>query len=217
MARLHPEFEQSIELLPLEHPVHLLIRHSVREQPDNPLPGMDCPLTSEGVRLATEFGEVIPRSLHRFYSSRSGRCVDTGSAIAKGAGIDREVEVHPSLAEPGCFVSDIHKAGPLFMELGPVAFANEHLSVGVEGLLSPEEGVAKIVALMQQAETPQGHLSVFVTHDTILSGFIYSLLGYENITQEHWPWMLEGVFIWFDDDHLCWLWRGELGRKSLLV
>jgi hypothetical protein len=60
-----------------------------------------------------------------------------------------------------------------------------------------------------------GRINLFVTHDTILSTFVYELADRHPLSREDWPWMMEGIFLWFDARHVHWLWRGEAGHKDL--
>jgi hypothetical protein len=214
MAGLHPFQMTGIDQLPAGEPVALLTRHSLRELGTG-VPTYDLPLTSEGVALAETWGGYLPRPLHRFYSSPVGRCIDTSQAMARGAGASLAVTPALTLVEPGCFVEDIMSVGPLFLNLGPLGFANRHFQESLPGLLSPETGSAKIIRHVNESLGPAGSLTVHVTHDTILAAFIYHLLGRSRIDEEDWPWMMEGVWLWFDGNDLRWLWRGESGRRDI--
>lgn len=215
LAQLHPALISSLEQLPRHVPVALVTRHSIREQPKNRFAGYDVPLTAEGVELAKEWGRCLDRPIAAFHSSPVERCVKTAEAMAEGAGIELPVATHPSLVEPGSYVVDLPVAGPYFMKLGPLAFARKHLKNQVRGVLSPEQGARQLLQHFENSLTQPGTLSVHVTHDTILASFIYFLCRESDIEEAHWPWMLEGAFLWFEEGSVNWLWRGETG--SLLV
>lgn len=211
MADLHPAQRSGIVLLPSNRPLALLTRHSVRES-GNGIPSYDLPLTPEGVALAERWGRELTMPLHGLYSSPVERCVDTALAMARGAGTSLEVRPATTLVEPGCFVHSLIEAGPLFLTLGPLAFINRHLQEPLAGLLSPKAGTAKLIRHIQDNLGPPGSLTVHVTHDTILAAFIYHLLARDEIDETDWPWMMEGAWLWFDDeDVLRWVWRGEPG------
>jgi len=212
---LHPSLIPSLERIPRHLPVTLLTRHSIREQPKNGFAGYDVPLTAEGVQLAREWGRNLDRPISALYSSPVGRCIKTAEAMAEGAGIDLTINTHSSLVEPGSYVQDLPLAGPYFMKLGPVAFARKHLRNEVKGVLSPQEGALQLLQHLQEGLQQPGTLSVHVTHDTILASFIYFLRSESEIEEDHWPWMLEGAFLWFEDGIVNWLWRGELGNLNL--
>jgi hypothetical protein len=90
--------------------------------------------------LAEQWGGRLNRPIKAFYSSPVGRCVDTAKAMSRGAGIDLPITQTTVLVEPGCFVHSIRKVGPLFLQMGPLAFANHHFKEAMDGILSPKEG-----------------------------------------------------------------------------
>lgn len=216
---LHPSLEPALAQIPQDRPVILFTRHSLRElAPNNGVPSYDLPLTPEGVLLAEQWGATLGKKISAFYSSPVGRCVDTALAMARGAGLELVIEQTKVLVEPGCFVHSIRHVGPLFLQMGPVAFANHHLQHMMdEGILSPKEGAAKLIEHFYQSQQQQtaGNLIVHVSHDTIIAAFIYHLLQKTQINEEDWPWMMEGAWLWFDNSSLYYLWRGIQGQVSL--
>lgn len=219
MARLHPSLADALPLLPQDRPVHLFTRHSVREKSPQGFADYRLPLTAEGVTLAKNWASQLQRPVRAFYSSPVNRCVDTARAMAETC-ISAKDELPPIetthlLVEPGCYVVDISLAGPVFMKQGAMGFLNHHLSAGVEGVLSPQQGQQKLVAHFRERDAQAGELVVHVTHDTILAAFMASLLGLKHLTSSDWPWMMEGAWLWFADDHLHWIWRGATGALSL--
>lgn len=213
MTALHPSLAPALALLPPDRPLALLTRHSIRESAPNGIATYDLPLTPEGVALAESWGGMLGRPLHSLHSSPVGRCVDTAHAMARGAGHSLQVQTTPHLVEPGCYVQNLRRVGPLFLSLGPLAFANRHLNESLDGILSPREGCARLLSHLQEHQGPAGSVSVHVTHDTILAAFIYHLIGRQHLDEEDWPWMMEGAWIWFEGDEVHWVWRGELGRR----
>lgn len=216
MEQLHPALLKSLDRLPDDRGVVLLTRHSIREQPQGRFAGYDVPLTEAGVELAKAWGGALRRPLHKVLSSPVGRCTDTAKAMLEGAAASLCVDTHPLLVEPGSFVHDISAIGRLFLELGPVQFANRHFAGELaDGVLAPPVGTARIIALAREHAGPAGSLSLLVTHDTILAAVIHTLRAARSISEEDWPWMMEGAFLWFDDAQVHWLWRGEPGSSSL--
>lgn len=220
MARLHPKLEEGLALVPGDRPVHLLTRHSVRELAKNGFADYRLPLTPEGVRLARQWGGSLGRPLASFHSSPVGRCMDTARALADGAaeaGLWRgevNIEQTMQLVEPGCYVEDIGQIGPLFLKLGAIGFLNRHLQENLPGLLSPAEGRQRLLAYLRERDPLPGQVAVHVTHDTILMAFVADLLGLEEVDDSHWPWMMEGAWLWFDDQQLHWVWRGQQYRHD---
>lgn len=133
-----------------------------------------------------------------------------------GAGAALPIHTHPLLVEPGCFVRDLRQVGPLFLRMGPVGFVSRQLSgEPLEGLLPPAEGTARILGLAREQAGPPGSCSLLVTHDTILAAVVHTLREVAGIADEDWPWMMEGIFLWFAEDQVHWLWRGERGCRVL--
>ncbi|MED5238083.1 MAG: histidine phosphatase family protein [Pseudomonadota bacterium] len=222
MARLHPRLLEALNLLPKDKPVHLLTRHSVRELAKNGFADYRLPLTPEGIEMARDWGSKLNRPVETFYSSPVGRCVNTAKAMAEGAvkaGLmaqaPEEIEVDTTLVEPGCYVVDINEVGPTFFKLGAFRFLNQHLQEPFEGMLSPAEGRAKLAAYLQEREPEPGNLNVHVTHDTILAVLVAELHGRRQITEDDWPWMMEGLWVWFSPGQMHWIWRGDHGRCAL--
>lgn len=215
MKELHPDLPAAPARLPPDLPVALLTRHSLREEAHNAVPGYSVPLTPAGIELARAWGARLGRPLHRVLSSPVGRCVDTATAMMAGAGGQLPVQTDLRLVEPGCYVQDMRPVGRLFLELGPVQFANRHFSMPLPGVLSPQAGARRLLGLLQEHQGPPGSLSLFVTHDTILAAFIYTLAGRGGIDEADWPWMMEGAFLWFRDGRVHWLWRGREQARAL--
>lgn len=219
MARLHPRLHDALQRLPADRPAHLLTRHSVRELAENGFADYRLPLTPEGVNMAREWGARLERPIRAFYSSPVARCVDTARALAEGAleagliGARPEVITDSTLVEPGCYVEDINRVGPTFLKMGAMRFLNQHLKTPFEGMLSPAAGRAKLAAYLLEREPAPGELTVHVTHDTILAVLVAELEGRDAIDEEHWPWMMEGLWVWFDEDRMNWVWRGEHGSR----
>jgi broad specificity phosphatase PhoE len=222
MARLHPQLKDALPLLPEQVPVHLFTRHSVRELATDGFADYRLPLTPQGVEMARQWGAELGRPLARFSSSPVGRCVDTAKAMMEGglqAGLlsePVEIERTMTLVEPGCYVEDVALVGPHFMKLGALRFINRHIREGLEGLLSPEAGRRKLLEFLREREPTPGSLAVHVSHDTILISFIAGLLGMDQVTEKDWPWMMEGVWLWFDERELHWIWRGQWHRRPLV-
>ena len=216
MGKLHPQQRTTLELVPADQPILLVIRHSLREEADNLMPGFTVPLTAEGVRIARHWGAELQQELQSIYSSQWPRCVDTAEAMIAGADSDGTVLIEDKLCEPGCYVTEMRLAGPAFVKLGPVEFISKLLqSVHLSGTNISRDGSAHLLSWLKCRQPEPGKTNLFVTHDTILAALVYDLLGKEQLTREDWPWMLEGVFLWFESESVHWAWRGEEGSRYL--
>lgn len=221
MARLHPELEPALKMLPAAMPLHLFTRHSVRELSPNGFADYRLPLTPEGVVIARDWGASLGHPLQSFHSSPVGRCVNTAQAMMEGAissGLleaPGDIEHTMQLVEPGCYVQDINAVGPMFLKMGALKFMNHHLQQEMEGILSPREGRKRLLEYFQARNPSAGKVALHVTHDTIVIAFVASLLGLSGIGEKDWPWMMEGLWLWYDERDLHWIWRGQPGRKPL--
>ena len=181
------------------------------------MPGFDVPLTAEGVTLAERWGQQIDAttwSIGRVYSSQSPRCIDTGSAMLRGAGVEAEIQIVDLLREPGCYVEQMRLAGPVFQQRGPLEFVNAILKEEVPGIYPLRQATLKMLDWLESVQPPQGQITVCVSHDTILGTFVHDLMDTEKLADSDWPRMMEGVFLWCDQEGWCWIWRGKKYVKS---
>ena len=210
---LHPLMPDTLALAPMEQGVVLLVRHSLRQSIPQGSHGLDIPLTPAGVQLAEEWGKNLNISIGRIFSSPVGRCVQTGEAIARGINLPLDVKIKKWLGEPGAYVFDTHLASPYFFEHGPIEIVSRQLNGDcIPGMHSIEEGTRKILSGLFQNHPASGTLDIYISHDSILGCVIYHLLGYRGITEETWPWMLEGAFFWKTNAGIGWAWRGATGE-----
>jgi len=225
MEKLHPALLASQQNLPTDTPVHLLTRHSIREDAGNDFADGSVPLTEEGIALAYEWGQHLSLPIQALFSSPVGRCVDTAMHMAAGAhrasklllAAHTQPVIAASLVEPGCFVVDVNQAGPEFFRLGAQGFINRYLTESMPGMLTPTAGLTKLATYLyqRQRQVNAASLAVHVTHDTILAAFVSALQGKPRIGAEDWPWMMEGLWCWFGVEGMHWIWRGEQGLLPL--
>ena len=85
----------------------------------------------------------------------------------------------------------------------------------------PISGVVDVLELIYNTH-PQDHfgLSLAVSHDTILAAIIAVISGRNRVSQDDWPEMMEGLFVWFEGDEflesqLKWIWRGQLHSLNI--
>lgn len=226
---------KAIDLLPeAKVPVTLFTRHSIREMVlGQGLAGYDLQLTSQGRELAEAWGcyliENTDRSIQHCISSPIQRCVDTAALMIQGADSNTSVQnthhieivEQGLLVEPGSFVLDIKQAGPYFRKQGALGFINSFVNNALPGMKHPISGVVDVLELIYNAH-PQNQfgLSLAVSHDTILAAIIAVISGHKSISQEDWPKMMEGLFVWFEGDQfleskLKWIWRGKVSELSI--
>ena len=232
---LPPSMFKAIDLLPdAKTPVTLFTRHSIREVVKGQgLAGYDLQLTNEGRDLAEAWGSYLidhtDRVIQHCISSPIQRCVDTAALMIRGADAQTiepnthhiEIIEQGLLVEPGSFVLDIKQAGPYFQKQGALGFINSFVNNALPGMKHPISGVVDVLELIYNTH-PQDNfgLSLAVSHDTILAAIIAVISGRNTVSQEDWPRMMEGLFVWFEGDEfleskLKWIWRGELNELSI--
>ena len=221
---------QAMDLLPdVKIPVTLFTRHSIRElAAGQGLAGYDLQLTAQGRDLAQQWGRYLidhtDRNIQHCISSPIQRCVDTAVLMIEGADSSVlaqnthsiEIVEQGLLVEPGSFVLDIQQAGPYFQQQGALGFINSFVNNALPGMKHPISGVVDVLELIYNTH-PQDHfgLSLAVSHDTILAAIIAVISGRNRVSQDDWPEMMEGLFVWFEGDEflesqLKWIWRGKL-------
>lgn len=191
MAQIPLSLLDGLERIPRDRPVALLMRHSARHPIVDPSDPYIAKLTEEGVRLAEEFGSLLGANYTcgRLLSSPVGRCLDTASAIARGAGWAIGVQVDERLSHP-------------YIEP-----AWEQLQRGeVNGSLPPQVNATLDLLLDPVNFTPA--LDIMVTHDTIVGAVVGCLLKVP-VTGPYWPAFLEGAFLWRTERGTHAVWRGE--------
>lgn len=227
---LPPSMLKAIDLLPDVHtPVTLFTRHSIRENvAGQGLAGYDLQLTGPGRELAQKWGAYLidhsGRAIQHCISSPIQRCVDTAALMIEGAD---SVHIAPNthhieiveqglLVEPGSFVLDIKQAGPYFRQQGALGFINSFVNNALPGMKHPIHGVVDVLELIYNTHpNSPGGLSLAVSHDTILAAIIAVISGRNEVSQEDWPQMMEGLFVWFEgknflESQLKWIWRGKV-------
>lgn len=219
-AHLPESMMQSVKCLPKNKRLILFTRHSLRYRSDgNGFASYQLALTPKGRVLAKAWGRWL--SEHLDYSmdvdsisSPIQRCIDTAMLMQEGAGIRRDVAHQSLLVEPGSLVTDPDQATAIFKEIGALNFINRFLAGSLPGTKNVHKGGLDILSLFYQHQPQKGHLLLAVSHDTLLSAFLAVMMRVDKIEWNDWPKMMEGVFLWFDDDPISdakvhFVWRGE--------
>lgn len=205
-AHLPESMIHSVKHLPSNNErLILFTRHSLRERSDGQgFASYDLPLTPKGRVLAKSWGrwlsEYLPYSLDTHsIASPIWRCVDTAKLMQEGAGVEKPITHEPLLVEPGSLVTDAEKANEMFKKNGALNFINSFLQDELTSTKPAKKGGLDLLSLLYQSQPDPGHLSLAVSHDTLLAAFLGVMMESEGITWDDWPKMMEGVFLWFDD------------------
>lgn len=220
-AHLPPSMLHSVKQLPNnDERLILFTRHSLRERSNGQgFASYDLPLTPQGRVLAKSWGrwlaEYLPYSMDTHsIASPIWRCVDTAKLMQEGAGVRQPIAHEPLLVEPGSLVTDAEQANEEFKRIGALNFINTFLQDTSSSTKPAKQGGLDLLSLLYQSQPEPGHLSLAVSHDTLLAAFLGVMRQHNEITWDDWPKMMEGMFLWFDDKPFeestaNFIWRGE--------
>ncbi len=220
-AHLPDSMINSVKQLPNQQErLILFTRHSLRERSNgNGFASYDLPLTPKGRVLAKSWGRWLADNLTysmEAYSIASPieRCVETATLMQRGAGVNHPVVHQPLLVEPGSLVIHPTLANDVFKNVGALQFINAFLTNSLDSTKPAKQGGLDILRLLYDNQPKPGHLTLAVSHDTLLAAFLGVMMQVTDITWNDWPKMMEGVFIWFDDKPFeqataTFIWRGQ--------
>ncbi len=225
-AHLPESMVTSVKLLPKNKRLILFTRHSLRQLSDgNGFASYKLALTPKGKILAKSWGKWL--ATHLAYSldvdsisSPIPRCIETAKLMQEGAGLSKKITTQSLLVEPGSLVIEPELTSKVFKEVGALNFINMFLSGEIAGIKNAHQGGLDLVSLFYQHQPKKGHLTLAVSHDTLLSAFLAVMMDVPQIDWNDWPKMMEGVFLWFDDKPIkeakvYFIWRGKLYERPI--
>lgn len=172
--------------------IGIIMRHSTRYPNKNEKDLYTAGLTQEGVLQAEQFGQELGRLRQpgRLISSPVGRCLDTASAIMRGARWQTPVKRDNRLSHP--FIEPVWNGPPICWGCDP---------------LPPQVG--SLVDLALEGEDHPGLVDLFTTQFTIVAVLAGYFTGKLFTTPGNWPDYLEGVIIWRVENRVHLQWREE--------
>lgn len=208
--QIPPSMARWLTAIPLDRPIALLLRHSVRDDLPPGDAGNAVPINDAGVQLGQLLGHALRGRLRTLHASPLPRCIQTAEMLCAGAGVEVPIVPDPLLGDPGVFVLDGRKAWGNWMALGHEGVMQHLVSAesALPGMANPDAAARYLVhhMLATAAQTPGLH--VFVTHDSLVTATAARLLG-NALEPESWPWYLEGAFFWRDEEGLHAAYRDE--------
>ena len=202
--------------LPMDSPIAVLLRHSVRDDLPPGIAGYTLPITEIGIQLAQDLGGLIGARLRLLHTSPLTRCVQTAEALNFGAGANLRIVHDRLLGDPGVFVVDGQRAQPNWDRLGHEGVM-QHLVASDEvlpGMAQPGPAARFLVHHMLSIAGDAPGLHLFVTHDSLVTTTVARLLG-QQLGTEAWPWYLEGAFFWRGQDDLNIKYRDQYLRRNI--
>jgi broad specificity phosphatase PhoE len=199
----------TLQQVPEDQPVALLIRHSSRDAIPEGGAGIDLALNALGVSLCEELGRALPRRIKSIHSSPVPRCVQTGELLAQFAGCDVEVTLDQRLGAPGVYVLDEQVAWQNWLALGNDGVIN-HMVAGsgaLPGMADPTIAAHELLGHMLQRLGAEPGLHLFVSHDSIVAPTVARLMGVD-LPADLWPEFLEAAAFWPEGGRVMAGYRG---------
>lgn len=193
--RIPPSVLTHLVRIPVDRPVALLLRHSVRDRLPPGDAGNALPITNIGRRLARGLGSLLGERLRTLHTSPVLRCAQTAEALREGAAARCAITSDRLLGDPGVYVLDGRRAWSNWERLGHEGVMH-HLTTESEplpGMARPDEAARFLVQHMLAIAGEEGGIHAFVTHDSLVAATAARLLG-EPIRPDEFPWYLEGAF-----------------------
>ncbi len=201
--RIPPSMFPILDRMPRIRPVVLLLRHSVRGHLPPGDAGYTLPITDIGRKLARKFGAILGDRLRTLHTSPILRCVQTAEVLRDGAATECTVVRDRLLGDPGVYVLDNKRAGQVWAERGHESVMAHLVSgtVPLPGLARADEAARFLVQHMFAAANDTPGIHIFVTHDSLVTATAARLLK-RPLGKDDWPWYLEGLFFWREEDGL---------------
>jgi broad specificity phosphatase PhoE len=192
----------NLDRTPVDLPVALLLRHSVRDELPPGEAGNEVPITDAGKDIAIKLGQKLGARLRSLHSSPLPRCTQTAEALRLGSGVDTCISESRLLGDPGVYVLDGKVAWSNWETLGHEEVMR-HLVAGKDalpGMAQPDDAARLLLQSMLLLADGEPGVHVFVTHDVLVTATVARLQGVRHEPAD-WPLFLEGALFW----------RSELG------
>ncbi|MEN3112120.1 histidine phosphatase family protein [Uliginosibacterium paludis] len=193
---------RNLEQTPVDLPIALLLRHSVRDELPPGEAGNEVPITDAGKDIALKLGQKLGARLRSLHSSPLPRCVQTAEAMRLGSGGDARISESRLLGDPGVYVLDGRLAWSNWETLGHEEVMRHLMAEkqALPGMAQPDEAARVLVQSMLSSAEGDPGIHVFVTHDVLVTATVARLQGVHHASDD-WPLFLEGALFW----------RSELG------
>lgn len=205
-----PSLLESIDKVPTDRPVVLLLRHAERKEFSAEDVGHDVPITQGGARDAHALGMLFKGRLKTLRTSPLLRCVQTAERLRDGSATELEIRNDRLLGDPGIFVTDPDLAWTNWQKMGNEGVMS-HMATNecaLPGMADPDQAARQLVRHMLEVAGKVPGMHVFVTHDVLLSATTARLLG--ATVSSPYPQFLEGGFFWTDATVLFAAYRSHL-------
>lgn len=191
----------------------VVIRHGHREKNTTGSFGNDLPLTKEGRQASSAFGSLMRGvSIGEVHTSPVLRCIQTTEELLKGACQPTDVRISHVLGNPGPFIFDTVKAGPLFLQRSIQEIAQTIVDKKeLPGMRSLVEG--GIIFLNHVARVKK-FPCLMVSHDIVICLLCCFLFESKNV-EKYMPDFLDGFGVIIHSGHLSIYHHHQLCRLRM--
>ncbi len=206
---IYEDFAKSAKIAPKNSKV--ILRHSIRGDipPDDM--GADILLTREGEIMAWDFGKHCKLRINRIHSSVVERCLQTANLFANGyeTTTNKKLDIIKTNVLADSYIEDLELAKDLFINYSPYwiisEFLNDKKLSGMKGLCESMKTLFAYIFANKDSED----MELFVTHDTFLSAIVCFCHQIQpNGDNFIWPYMLEGAFLYMENEKIHCIFRG---------
>jgi broad specificity phosphatase PhoE len=206
----------TLQSIPQDLPVALLIRHSARDEIPDGVTGVELALNALGISLCAALGRALQGRMKSLSASPVLRCVQTAELLVQFSGCSAEVMLDKCLGAPGVYVLDEQLAWQNWLAHGHEGVIQCLISGrgALPGMADPSEAAHQLGEHMLQALDGIPGLHVFVSHDSIVAPTVARLMGGE-LPRYMWPEFLDAVALWRNADGVWASYRGAVSNISL--
>jgi len=213
----YESMEESAKLCPKEHNIKILLRHSIRQDIED----KEAQLTREGIKIAELFGKRLGANIGTISSSFIQRCIDTCNEIIKGYNkthLEYKSVILKSKMLQMPHNMNIPESKETWEKLGMEGiFDGFAKNMDMPGIYDLETSVNHILDYIFETGNENDTIDIYCAHDFQLSMLLLYLnekkYEYKQLLfsgDETWPFMLEGMFLWKDNNQIKIAWRGEI-------
>jgi len=208
---------ESAKLCPKENNIKILLRHSIRQDMEEKV----AQLTREGKKIAELFGKELGANIGIISSSFVQRCMDTRNEIIKGYN-KTHLEYKPPVLKSRMLqkphIMNTPESKDTWDKLGIEGiFDGFAKNIDMPGIYNLETSVNRLLDYIFETGNENNTVDIYCAHDFQLSMLLLYLnekkYEYKQLLfsgDDTWPFMLEGMFLWKENDHIKIAWRGKI-------
>jgi broad specificity phosphatase PhoE len=218
----YESMEESAKLCPEEHNIKILLRHSIRQDIEDKT-NREAQLTREGIKIAERYGKELSSNIGTISSSLTQRCMDTCFAIINGYNkthLKYKSNVLQTKMLQNPHIRKVSESKETWGKLGLEGiFDGFAQKIEMPGIYDLETSVNRMINYIFETGNQNNTIDIFCTHDFQLAMLLLFINGknydYKKTLfdeNDNWPFMLEGIFLWKNNDNIILSWRGKINQ-----